>query len=178
MRSTPWRWINGSTRPSALTRRLDDLDRLVDRPGACARGSPAPSRSAGSARRRRSRHRASAGRCVPRRPPSGCDSSRSLVSALLHVAFANAHLDRVAANDGSAGQPDARFAQHLAHVVAAAPGASAVRTSLASTSSRMCEPPCRSRPSTMWRCAHAGQRLTVLSGKKLGTASRQHDRTP
>ena len=25
----------------------------------------------------------------------------------------------------------------------------------------------------MWRCAHAGQRLTVLSGKKLGTANRQ-----
>ena len=32
-----------------------------------------------------------------------------------------------------------------------------LRTSLVSTSSRMCEPPCRSSPSTMWRCAHAGQ---------------------
>ncbi len=25
----------------------------------------------------------------------------------------------------------------------------------------------------MWRCAHVGQRLTVLSGKKFGTANRQ-----
>jgi hypothetical protein len=25
----------------------------------------------------------------------------------------------------------------------------------------------------MWRCAHAGQRLTMLSGKKLGTANKQ-----
>jgi len=25
----------------------------------------------------------------------------------------------------------------------------------------------------MWRCAHAGQRWTVFSGKKLGTANRQ-----
>src|SRR5262249_31318177 len=33
--------------------------------------------------------------------------------------------------------------------------------------------PCRSRPSTTWRCAQAGQRLTTLSGKKLGTANRQ-----
>ena len=30
MRSVPWRWIDGSTRPSALTRLLDDLDRLID----------------------------------------------------------------------------------------------------------------------------------------------------
>ena len=35
----PWRWIDGSTRPSALTRRLDDLDRLVDHlPGALEDG--------------------------------------------------------------------------------------------------------------------------------------------
>src|SRR5712671_8101382 len=36
----------------------------------------------------------------------------------------------------------------------------------------MCEPPCRSRPSTRWRCAHFGQPLTVASGKKFGTAQR------
>src|SRR6476659_6791308 len=36
----------------------------------------------------------------------------------------------------------------------------------------MCEPHCRSRPSTRWRCAHFGQPLTVASGKKFGTAQR------
>src|SRR4030088_2468302 len=36
----------------------------------------------------------------------------------------------------------------------------------------MCEPPCRSRPSTSWRCAHFGQVFTVASGKKFGTAQR------
>src|SRR5580693_6672558 len=47
-----------------------------------------------------------------------------------------------------------------------------LRTALASTWSSRCEPPCKSRPSTMWRCAHSGQRFTVLSGKKFGTAHR------
>src|ERR1700726_3018460 len=47
-----------------------------------------------------------------------------------------------------------------------------LRTAPESTWSRRCEPPCRSRPSTMWRCAHAGQCFTVLSGKKFGTAHR------
>src|SRR5207302_3289729 len=43
----------------------------------------------------------------------------------------------------------------------------------ASTSSKMCEPPCRSSPSTTWRCAHFGQLSTTFTGKKLGTAHRQ-----
>src|SRR5580692_4229373 len=47
-----------------------------------------------------------------------------------------------------------------------------LRTAPESTWSRRCEPPCRSRPSTTWRCAHAGQCFTVLSGKKFGTAHR------
>src|SRR5580698_5740761 len=47
-----------------------------------------------------------------------------------------------------------------------------LRTALVSTWSNRCEPPCRSRPSTTWRCAHSGQRFTVLSGKKFGTAHR------
>src|SRR5258707_132931 len=36
----------------------------------------------------------------------------------------------------------------------------------------MCDPPCKSRPSTRWRCAHFGQPFTVASGKKFGTAQR------
>src|SRR6185437_10512526 len=36
----------------------------------------------------------------------------------------------------------------------------------------MCEPPCRSRPSTRRRCAQFGQVLTVASEKKFGTAQR------
>src|ERR1700684_1318742 len=47
-----------------------------------------------------------------------------------------------------------------------------LRTAPASTCSNRCEPPCRSRPSTMCRCAHDGQCFTVLSGKKFGTANR------
>src|ERR1700722_1026709 len=47
-----------------------------------------------------------------------------------------------------------------------------LRTALASTWSNRCEPPCKSRPSTTWRCAHDGHRFTVLSGKKFGTAHR------
>jgi hypothetical protein len=46
-----------------------------------------------------------------------------------------------------------------------------LRTPAVSTSSRRCEPPRRSRPSTSWRCAHVGQLWMVFSEKKLGTAS-------
>src|SRR3954449_3915030 len=41
-----------------------------------------------------------------------------------------------------------------------------------SISSSRCEPPCKSRPSTRWRCAHFGQVFTFASGKKFGTAHR------
>src|SRR5262249_43992729 len=51
-----------------------------------------------------------------------------------------------------------------------------LRTALESTSSRMCEPPCRSRPSTRWRCAQRGQDCTTCSGKKLGIAKAQTTR--
>src|ERR1700731_2469326 len=47
-----------------------------------------------------------------------------------------------------------------------------LRTLLESTSSKRCEPPCKSRPSTTWRCAHVGHFFTVLSEKKFGTAHR------
>src|SRR5580704_9731709 len=47
-----------------------------------------------------------------------------------------------------------------------------LRTALVSTSSSRLEPPCRSRPSTIWRCAQLGQRATVFSEKKFGTAKR------
>src|SRR5205814_10248328 len=39
-------------------------------------------------------------------------------------------------------------------------------------SSSKYEPPCKSRPSTMWRCAHAGHVFTRSCGKKFGTAQR------
>ena len=48
-----------------------------------------------------------------------------------------------------------------------------LRTAFESTSRRTCEPPCRSSPSTMWRCAHLGQLCTVFSGKKFGIAQAQ-----
>src|SRR5262249_6984180 len=43
-----------------------------------------------------------------------------------------------------------------------------LRTSLTSTASRMCEPPCRSSPSTRRRCNNEGQPLTVSGEMKLG----------
>src|SRR5262245_49590408 len=36
----------------------------------------------------------------------------------------------------------------------------------------MCEPPCRSRPSTICRCAHLGRLWIARSEKKFGTANR------
>src|SRR5271169_3805123 len=47
-----------------------------------------------------------------------------------------------------------------------------LRTALVSTSRSRLDPPCRSRPSTMWRCAQAGHLRITFSGKKLGTANR------
>src|SRR6185369_18022266 len=35
------------------------------------------------------------------------------------------------------------------------------------------DPPCRSSPSTMWRCAQDGHLRSVLSETKFGTANRQ-----
>src|ERR1700749_1599320 len=47
-----------------------------------------------------------------------------------------------------------------------------LRTEFPSTSSNRLDPPCRSSPSTMWRCAQDGQVRSVLSEKKFGTAKR------
>src|SRR5436190_15712726 len=47
-----------------------------------------------------------------------------------------------------------------------------LRTAAESTSSNKCEPPCKSSPSTMWRCAQLGQCLITFSEKKLGKARR------
>ena len=94
-----------------------------------------------------------------------------LAERVLDVAVAgDAHLDAVAV-DGAAGEWNAGLAQHAQHVVGE-PCSRSLRTALASTSSRRLEPPCRSRPSTMWRCAQDGQLRSVFSGKKFGTAKR------
>src|SRR6201986_5451698 len=48
-----------------------------------------------------------------------------------------------------------------------------LRTEFPSTSSNRLDPPCRSSPSRMWRCAQDGQVRSVLSEKKFGTAKRE-----
>ena len=54
---------------------------------------------------------------VPRKPAERLRQLPQLGQPLLQIAFANAHLDRVAADDRSAGEPNARLPQGLAHVV-------------------------------------------------------------
>ena len=117
MRSSPWRWISGSTVPSSLTRRstiwIDcstdwRMRSVIAAGGTVSRISPPPASLTSRLR----------WPLEPSRPPSGCDSSRSLVSAVWQIGFlGDAHFDVVAAHR-EPGIGDLGFAQHAAHVVA------------------------------------------------------------
>jgi hypothetical protein len=90
---------------------------------------------------------------------------------LLQIGFTDAHLDNITPDDRDALQTHARITQHAARPRATVRASPAHRRGV--DPSRMCDPPCRSSPSTRWRCAHLGQLWMVFSGKKLGTAHRQ-----
>ena len=104
-------------------------------------------------------------------PDSGCDSSRSLPSAL------STSLSRVMRTSTPLpwmARPvkGMRAWRRMRNTSSASPCSRSLRTALVSTSSSRLEPPCRSRPSTMWRCAQDGHVRTVLSEKKFGSANR------
>ena len=117
MRSTPWRWITGSTVPSSIDAARHDLDRLVDRLSdpfqdrGLGHGEPDQPAAdivdvdgplAGGAEQ----------------PAERLRQLAQLGEALLQVAFADAHLDAGAAHDRGAHEADLGLAQDLAHLVA------------------------------------------------------------
>ena len=162
----PWRWIERLDEAELVDAPVDDLDRLVDHLADALEhgrlGEREPDQPAADA--------VDIDRTLAGGAEQAADRLRQLAQlgqALLQIGFADAHLDAVAAHDRGRLQADARLAQHPAHVVLQLLDSFCRRTSLASTSSRMCEPPCRSSPSTMWRCAHFGQRCTVALGKEI-----------
>src|SRR5687767_13780982 len=106
------------------------------------------------------------------RPPSGCDSSRNLVSACWKFTPSRTRNSTVCPLMVTAAGLPKRFSRTTRRTSSRSVSTFSLRTALASTSSRMCEPPCRSRPSTSWRCAHFGQDWTNFSGRKFGTAKR------
>src|SRR5579863_3734246 len=119
----------------------------------------------------------STSRCpvLPRKPDIGCDNARNLASAL------STSVERVMCT--STWSPRTarpvngmRASRNTRSTSSSSACSRSLRTELVSTSRRRLEPPCRSRPSTMWRCAQLGQCWTTLSAKKFGTASRHTTR--
>src|SRR5712692_4959117 len=169
MRSKPWLWIEGSTVPSSFTRRstiwIDcsttcRMRSVIAASVMVRRMTPPPASTTSTLR----------WPVALSRPPSGWDRSRSLASACGVSLGSRRRTSTVSPRTKfwlarRASRSTRRTSSRRASTFCR-------RTSVASTCSRMCEPPCRSRPSTMWRCAHFGHDWTVRSGKKLGTANR------
>src|SRR6516164_6299795 len=112
---------------------------------------------------------------LPANPDSGCDNSRSLASALSmsvsRVMCTSTLFPRIARPvNGMRACRNTRSTSSLIDCNCS------LRTAAESTSSNRCEPPCRSSPSTMWRCAQLGQCLITFSEKKLGKAQRHTTR--
>src|SRR5262245_47754720 len=107
----------------------------------------------------------------PRMPPKGCESSRTLVRAVCRSLSRTTTSTLVPRTTGALERPT-RASRSTRRTSSRSCSSFSLRTAPVSTSRRRCEPPCRSRPSTTWRCAHFGQLWTVFSGKKFGTASR------
>ena len=171
MRSVPWRWINGSTVPSSLTRRSMIW---IDCSTACRMRSTIAG-SVTVSRISRCRHRD-----VERALAGGAEDAAERLRQLAQLG--ERRLDLVAPRGCAPRRccrgPPGRCSRRARRAARAARRRAALRsfslrTALVSTSSRMCEPPCRSSPSTTWRCAHFGQLCTVFSEKKFGTANRQ-----
>ena len=117
MRSVPWRWISGSTVPSSLTRRstiwIDcsmvwRMRSVIAACGTVSRISPPPASVTSRLR----------WPLEPSRPPSGCDSSRSLVSAVWQIGVLVMRTSTRRRARSSAGIADLGVAQRAAHVVA------------------------------------------------------------
>ena len=98
-------------------------------------------------------------------PDNGCDSSRSFLervpTSLSRVMRTSTLLPWMARP--VKGMRAWRSARSTSSAIACS---RSLRTALVSTSSKRLEPPCRSRPSTMWRCAQVGQVRTVLLGRR------------
>src|SRR5690348_15827147 len=112
---------------------------------------------------------------LPAKPVSGCDSSCNLVSAVpmsvSRVMCTSTLLPRMARPvNGMRACRKTRSTSSLIDCNCS------LRTAAESTSSNRCEPPCRSSPSTMCRCAQLGQRRITSSEKKLGKAKRHTTR--
>src|SRR5215510_1920646 len=107
-------------------------------------------------------------------PLNGCESSRTLVSAFCTSLSRTPTSTLVPRTTGALERP-MRASRSLLRTWSRSCSSCSLRTAPVSTSSRRCEPPCRSRPSTTRRCtncwAHFGQLWTVFSEKKFGTAS-------
>ena len=173
MRSVPWRWISGSTVPSSLTRRstiwIDcstdwRMRSVIAAGGTVSRISPPPASVTSRLR----------WPLAPSRPPSGCDRSRSLVERVLQIGvLADADLDAVAARS-QPGIADPGIAQRAADIVADL--VELVFLDVVGIDLEQdCEPPCRSRPSTRWRCAHTGQASRSPQGRN---SARRKGRPP
>src|SRR5215470_4673603 len=106
-------------------------------------------------------------------PPSGCDRSRSLPNAVGKSVPSRSRTSTLLPRTAGALAQVMRASRSVRNTSSRRLSRRCLRMSFWSTSSRMCEPPWRSRPSTSRRCAHAGQPLTICSGKKFGIVKLQ-----
>ena len=174
MRSTPWRWIDRLDRAELVDAPLDDLDRLLDRLADALDDRRLGRRQPDQRRRRHRRRRRVRWPVAPSRPPSGCDSSRSLASASCRIdAFAHADLDRLAADRrrSRAAEPVLAHARGARRRAAARPSPCAPRWNRPRAG-------CASRPAGRGRarCGAAPSSATSAPssrGKKFGTAKKQ-----
>ena len=158
MRSTPWRWITGSTVPSSSMRRVTIW---ID----CSTAWRTRSMIAGSVQVRRTRPpptllistRALAGGAE--QPAERLRQFPQLGQALLQIAVANADFDAARRASPAPGSARPCASRSTLRTSSRSCSTFSLRTAAVSTSSRRCEPPCRSSPSTTWRCAHFGQLL-------------------
>src|SRR5579863_547305 len=115
----------------------------------------------------------STSRCpvLPRKPDIGCDNARNLLSAL-STSVARVMCTSTWSPRTARPVNGMRASRSTRSTSSSSACSRSLRTALVSTWRRRLEPPCRSRPSTIWRCAQLGQCWTTLSGKKFGTANR------
>ena len=118
----------------------------------------------------------STSRCpvVPMKPDIGCDKARNLLSALStsvgRVMCTSTWSPRTARPVNGM-----RASRKTRSTSSSSACSRSLRTELVSTCSSRLEPPCRSRPSTMWRCAQLGQRCNHAFGEEIRHREQAHD---